>query len=33
MIIAPETGHAVTADQRKAALEWLDRWLLRKVEG
>jgi len=27
MIIAPDTGHAVTADQRTAALDWFDRWL------
>jgi hypothetical protein len=27
MIIAPDTGHAVTEAQRKAALEWFDRWL------
>ena len=27
MIIAPDTGHAVTAAQRAAALEWFERWL------
>lgn len=27
LIVAPDTGHAVTADQRTAALEWFDRWL------
>jgi dienelactone hydrolase len=33
MIVAPETGHAVTPDQRQTALQWLERWLLGKEMG
>lgn len=27
MIVAPDTGHAVTAEQRSAAMDWFVRWL------
>ncbi len=27
LIVAPNTGHAVTSDQRTAAMEWFERWL------
>jgi dienelactone hydrolase len=27
MIVAPDTGHAVTPEQRTAALEWFEQWL------
>jgi dienelactone hydrolase len=31
MILAPDTGHAVTGEQRQAALAWFERWLGQKA--